>query len=112
MHLTLLLERRWSPYSKWLGTAYDARGRRLDTESSLCQALDELAGRDVTVQFWDRPYQTIEPDFLSSLPAGLPLPTGIGSVEQWCDSIAVLTPQRRVELRSAYESWSAGTDDP
>jgi Domain of unknown function (DUF4037) len=105
MHLTLLLERRWSPYSKWLGTAYGARGRALDTESSLCAALDELAGRDVTVPFWDRPYQTIDPAFLASRPRGLPLPVGIGSIEQWCDNVDVMNPSRRVQLRSAYEAW-------
>jgi hypothetical protein len=106
MHLTLLLEQRWSPYSKWLGTAYGTGRCGLDSEASLCAALDELAGRDVTVQFWDRPYQTIDEAFLESLPRGLSLPIGIGSVEQWCDNVDVLaSARRRVELRGAYEAW-------
>jgi hypothetical protein len=102
MHLTLLSERQWSPYAKWLGTAYGNR-RPLDGEAALCDALDEIAGRPVTVQFWDRPYRTVDPTFLASLPCGLPLPVGIGSVEQWCDNVDVMG--RRVALRSAYESW-------
>ena len=106
MHLTMLLERQWSPYSKWLGSAYGHRGHALDSEDSICAALDELAGRPVTVPFHDRPFRTVDPSFLASLPCGLPLPVGIGSVEQWCDNVKVMG--RRTALRSFYESqWES-----
>lgn len=108
MHLTMLLERQWSPYPKWLGTAYGWRGHALDDEASICDALDELAGRQVTVPFWGRPFRSIDESFLASLPTGLPLPAGIGSVEQWCDNVKVMG--RRTALRSFYESlWAGGT---
>lgn len=103
MHLSLLLERQWSPYSKWFGTAYGRRGHDLDSENSICAALDELAGTRVTVRFHDRPFRAIDPSFLAALPNGLPLPVGIGSVEQWCDNVDVMG--RRAALRSAYEAW-------
>ena len=106
MHLTMLLERQWSPYSKWLGTAYGGRGHALDDEASICAALDELAGRSVTVPFWDRPFRAVDESYLSSLPVGLPLPVGIGSVEQWCDNVKVM--HRRAALRSFYESLWEG----
>lgn len=102
MHLTLLLDRQWSPYAKWLGAAYGFRGHALDGEESICAALDELAGRAVTVPFHDRPFRTVDPTYLASLPRGLPLPVGIGSVEQWCDNVDVLG--RRTALRAFYES--------
>jgi hypothetical protein len=102
MHLTLLLERQWSPYSKWLGTAYGDRGHALDSEASICAALDELAGAPVTVPFWDRPYKHLDEGWLASLPTGLPLPVGIGSVEQWCDNVKVM--HDRPALRCFYES--------
>ena len=103
MHLTLLLERQWSPYSKWLGTAYGDRRHALDSEASICAALDELAGVTVTRPFWDRPYKHLDEAFLAALPRGLPLPIGVGSVEQWCDNVRVMN--RRAALRAAYESW-------
>ena len=106
MHLTLLLERQWSPYSKWLGTAYGNRGHALDSEASICAALDELAGAPITVPFWDRPYKHLDEAWLASLPTGLPLPVGIGSVEQWCDNVKVVN--NRPALRGFYETlWQA-----
>ncbi len=106
MHITLLLERQWSPYPKWLGTAYGDRGHALDSEASICAALDELAGSPVTVPFWDRPYKHLDESFLADLPRGLPLPVGIGSVEQWCDNVKVMN--RRGPLRAVYEAWWEG----
>jgi hypothetical protein len=105
MHLSFLLERQWPPYAKWFGTAYGRRSP-LDSEESICSALDELAGRPITVPFWDRPYRCIDPAFIASLHSDVPLPIGIGSVEMWCDNVDVLAkPWRRIELRSAYEAW-------
>jgi hypothetical protein len=106
VHLTFLLERRWPPYAKWLGTTYGQRAHELDSEASICAALDDLAGRSITVPFFDRPYRCIEPAFIASLQTDLPIPIGIGSVEMWCDNVDVLAkPERRVALRAAYESW-------
>lgn len=106
MHLTLLLERQWSPYSKWLGTAYGGRGCDLDDEASLCAALDDVAGRSVTVPFHGRPFRTVDPAHLDALPRGLPLPVGIGSVEQWCDNVDVMG--RRTALLQRRAALSAG----
>jgi len=86
MHLTFLLEHRWPPYAKWCGGAYGNRPHRLDSEASICAALDELAGQPITVPFHDRPYRCVDPAFIASLDTNLPLPIGIGSVEMWCDN--------------------------
>jgi hypothetical protein len=100
MHLTFLLERQWPPYPKWFGTAYGTRPP-LDSEEAICAALDELAGRPVTVPFHDRPFKTIDPRFLASMPCD-----GIGSVEMWIDNVDVLAnPARRMALRGVYERW-------
>lgn len=107
VHLTFLLERRWPPYPKWLGSAYGRRPNDLDGEAAICSALDDLAGCEVTVPFHDRAHRAIDPEFLGSLPPGLPLPVGIGSVEMWCDNVDVLShPERRIALRPWYESRS------
>jgi hypothetical protein len=105
MHLSFLLQQRWPPYSKWYGTAYGHRANALDSEAAICSALDDLAGSAVTVPFHSRPYRAIDPGFLASLPSGLPLPIGIGSVEMWCDNVDVLSyPDRRIALRPWYEA--------
>lgn len=108
VHLTFLLERRWPPYAKWLGSAYGRRTHALDDEATICAALDDLAGRPVTVPFHDRPHRAVDPGYLASLPVGLPLPVGIGSVEMWCDNVDVLAyPARRLALRPWYETQLA-----
>lgn len=100
MHLTFLLDRQWPPYPKWFGTAYGSRSP-LDTEDAICAALDELAGKPVTVPFHDRLFRTVDPLFLATMPSD-----GIDSVEMWCDNVDVLAkPWRRVQLRKAYEAW-------
>lgn len=102
MHLTFLLEQQWPPYAKWFGTAYGSRAP-LDSEDAICAALDALAGTSVTVPFHDRPYRTVDPQFLATMPTD-----GIGSVEMWCDNVDVLSnPWRRMALREVYESWRA-----
>lgn len=105
IHLAYLRERRWPPYPKW-NTALSPRGLGpLDSEAAICTALDDLAGGPVTVAFHDRPHRAIDPTFLADLPAGLPLPVGIGSVEMWCDNVDVLShPERRAELRRWYSA--------
>lgn len=103
IHLAFLLERRWPPYPKWTTALSSQRANPLDTEASIRTALDDLAGGPVTVAFHDRPYRAIDPTFLTDLPAGLPLPIGIGSVEMWCDNVDVLSyPERRAALRPWY----------
>lgn len=105
VHLTFLLERRWPPYPKWFGSAAAPRADGLDDEAAICSALDDLAGGAVTVPFHDRSHRGVDPGFLASLPSGLPLPVGIGSVEMWCDNVDVLSyPARRMALRSWYEA--------
>jgi hypothetical protein len=82
MHLGFLLERRWPPYPKWLGTAFArlpdagstapalqsalAAENWQDRQTALCDALDGLhhlqrarglpTGREATEPFFDRPY--------------------------------------------------------
>lgn len=85
MHLGFLLERRWPPYAKWLGSAYDALSVSVptraalaialgaptwqDRESGLVAALDALlqtqrglglpSPEATTEPFWDRPFRTV-----------------------------------------------------
>jgi len=96
-----------------------------DRESALAAAAEALLGvqRDrglpapdgAVIPFWDRPYRAIDP----AVPAGLlanitdadvaRLPPGIGSIEQWADSIDVLSsPGRRSAVQAAYLAWIGG----
>ena len=93
-----------------------------DRESALAVAAEALLSvqRDrglpapdaAAVPFWDRPYRAIN----LAVPAGLladiadaevaRLPPGIGSIEQWADSVDVLaSPGRRSALQAAYLAW-------
>ena len=61
--------------------------------------------RRATQAFWDRPFRTVRPDVAGLLlddvtdPAVRGLPAGVGAVEQWADSVAVLGPaDRRLAL--------------
>ena len=63
--------------------------------------------------FWDRPYRTIDQAVQEALLAGITdphvaaLPTAIGSIEQWVDSVDVLaSPVRRQALQTAYRAWA------
>jgi hypothetical protein len=68
--------------------------------------------------FFDRPYRTVDPAVPAALLAAVTdpriraLPPGVGSVEQWVDSVDVLThAQRRAALAGAYRSWSPNGGD-
>lgn len=115
MHLGFLLERRWPPYAKWLGTLFTAlpgmaevaadldRAMRADDwrnrEAALADALDGLARQPATEPFFDRPYRGLE-SFAGPLLEGVtdPVLTGrepIGTVEQWSDNVALLVDGER-----------------
>jgi hypothetical protein len=135
MHLGFLLERRWPPYAKWLGTAYGDLLVARDTAASLADALegtgwqrreiglvaalDALAETQrglgsptppsATEPFWDRPFRTVPAQTAALLldgvtdPAVRAFPAGVGSVEQWADSVAVVLwpPHRRLAAAAA-----------
>jgi hypothetical protein len=93
-----------------------------DRESALAAAAEVLLGvqRDrglpapdaAVVPFWDRPYRVIDLAVAAGLLADIAdadvarLPSGVGSVEQWTDSVDVLaSPGRRSALQAAYLAW-------
>jgi hypothetical protein len=64
------------------------------------------------IPFWDRPYRAVNLAVPEGLLADITdaevarLPPGIGSIEQWADSVDVLAnPGRRAALRAAYLAW-------
>ena len=65
------------------------------------------------VPFFDRPYRTVDRAVPETLLAAVTdpdvarLPPMVGSVEQWADSVDVLSsPGRRAALQAAYWGWS------
>lgn len=141
MHLGFLLERRWPPYPKWLGTVFSGLPRAgvaapalqralsapgwLERQDSLCHALAQLhdlqrwvglpTGPDPVEPFFDRPFRGIRASVADTLHASITdpqirrLPAGIGSIEQWVDSVDVLaSPWRRVA--AAREFYAAITE--
>ncbi|MCK9795117.1 DUF4037 domain-containing protein [Isoptericola sp. 4D.3] len=127
MRLGLLLERRWPPYPKWLGTAFAstragatagphlaralAEPRWPERDAALgaaCDALHErqralglpaLDGR-ATEPFFDRPFHGVRgvPELLRDA-AGEAVRGLPAAVEQWVDAVDVLTDgPRRVAL--------------
>ena len=138
LRLALLVHRRWTPYEKWLGTA--VRGLpegpaltsalaaatggpdRASREKAMAAAaeaiLDVQRDRGVPVprpafsQFWNRPYQHVNPSVIHGLRAGINdpdltgLPGEAGSIEQWCGDVELLArPERRIALAAAYRAW-------
>jgi hypothetical protein len=98
-------------------TAPDWRQR----ETALADATEKLldlqrarglpAPASAVTRFWNRPYRTIEQTVLDALLSGITdpqvarLPPGIGTIEQWIDSVDVLSsPQRRSALQAAYRT--------
>ena len=96
-----------------------------DREGALAAAAEALLGvqRDrglpapdgAVIAFWDRPYRAIDPAVPAGLLAGITdadvarLPPGVGSIEQWANSVDVLSsPGRRSALRAAYQAWAGG----
>lgn len=130
MRLGLLLDRRWPPYPKWLGTVFAGSaagsaagpdlGRALgavtwqERDAALgdaCDALHDhqrslglpaLPGR-ATEQFYDRPFRGLRsvPDLLRDA-AGEAVRGLPAAVEQWVDAVDVLTsPDGRVAVSRA-----------
>jgi hypothetical protein len=88
-------------------------------ERELCAAIDVLGRRQAELglpvvepffeQFFDRPFQIANPAMPATLlaaatdPVVRRLPLGIGSIEQWCDNVDVLSqPTRRAAARELY----------
>lgn len=90
--LCQLLSRRWAPYGKWRGTVFDSG----------------------VIPFFDRPYRTLDGAVPQALldsitdPEVRRLAPMVGSIEQWVDSVDVLSsPGRRAALRVAYRALSS-----
>lgn len=89
-----------------------------DREAALATAADALLGAQAraglpvtpsaTVPFWDRPFRGVDEGIAAGLLASVgddavrALPPGVGSVEQWVDSVDVLRPTER---RQAAVRW-------
>ncbi|MGW8567351.1 DUF4037 domain-containing protein [Isoptericola sp. NPDC055881] len=128
LRLGLLLERRWPPYPKWLGTAFadtpSAAGPHLDRalaapswrerDAALGDACDALHERQrelglpsldgaATEPFFDRPFRGLRglPELLRDA-AGASVRGLPAAVEQWIDAVEVLMdPRRRVAATRA-----------
>ncbi|MFC8600585.1 DUF4037 domain-containing protein [Isoptericola sp. NPDC057191] len=130
LRLGLLLERRWPPYPKWLGTAFAdtlsaaTAGPHLDRalaapswrerDAALGDACDALHERQrelglpsldgaATEPFFDRPFRGLRglPELLRDA-AGASVRGLPAAVEQWIDAVEVLMdPRRRVAATHA-----------
>jgi hypothetical protein len=106
-----------------LGSAAAAPGWR-EREDALAVGCEILLGLqrerghptpgNAVVPFFDRPYRTVDRAVPERLLAAVTdpdvarLPPMVGSVEQWTDSVDVLSsPGRRAALRAAYRGWIA-----
>jgi hypothetical protein len=128
LRLGLLLERRWPPYPKWLGTAFaatpsgEAAGGHLaralaattwqERDGALAAACDAVLERQravglpapegaATGPFFDRPFHGLR-DVAQTLRAATGTAATPGAVEQWVDGVEVLRdPDRRVRVSHA-----------
>lgn len=105
-----------------LGSAAAAPGwrEREDALAAACEILLDIqrerghpAPGNAVVPFFDRPYRTVDRAVPETLLAAVTdpdvarLPPMVGSVEQWADSVDVLSsPGRRAALQAAYRGWS------
>jgi Domain of unknown function (DUF4037) len=95
-----------------------------DRENALAGACEVLldvqrermlpAPGSAVVPFFDRPFRTVDQAVPRGLLTGITdpdvarLPPLVGSVEQWIDSVDVLSASgRRASLQSAYQAWAA-----
>jgi Domain of unknown function (DUF4037) len=104
-----------------LNAATTAPGWR-EREDALAAAIEVLVDRQRAIGlpapesgvtgFWDRPFRKVAGEVQRDLLAGITdpevarLPPGIGSIEQWADSVDLLSsPGRRAALQPAYRAW-------
>lgn len=125
MHLGLLLERRWPPYAKWLGTSFARLPRMGEVDAALRRSLaaDDWAPRQealvaaiealavlqgetglptlhaATEPFYDRPFRGLRglPELVLDTVADRRLRAArpLGTVEQWSDSVDLLVDADR-----------------
>jgi len=105
-----------------LAAAATAPGWRV-RESGLAEACEVLLGvqralglpapAPAVIRFFDRPYRAVDEAVQEALQAEITdpqlirLPAFIGSVEQWADSVDVVSwPDRRSALQDAYRAWA------
>jgi hypothetical protein len=113
------------PVAARLGSLLDAvaaPGWR-ERESALAAACEVLvdvqrerglpAPEAAVIPFWSRPYRMVDEAVPRGLLAGITdpevarLPAAVGSIEQWVDSVDVLSyPGRRAALQAAYRAWA------
>jgi hypothetical protein len=115
------------PVAARLGPLLDAAAAapgwrdREDALATACEALLDIqreqgqpAPKAAVIPFFDRDYRTVDQAVPQVLLAEITdpdvarLPPLVGSVEQWADSVDVLSsPGRRAALRAAYRTWAA-----
>ena len=140
MHLGFQLERSWAPYPKWFGIAFQAlpngsactpalsatliAASWQDRQAHLVHACEQLyevqratslptVDGPVIGPFHDRPFRVVRQEAIDALTTSpLPdAPIGVGSIDQWTESVALLAaPARRLAGTEAIRSdgFSAG----
>jgi Domain of unknown function (DUF4037) len=113
------------PGSARLGPLLDAAAapqwrERENALTSACEVLLSIqrerglpAPESAVIPFYDRPYRTLDRAVPQELLDGITdpdvarLPPMVGSIEQWVDSVDVLSsPGRRAALQAAYRTWA------
>lgn len=131
MRLGFLLERRWAPYSKWLGTAFAALPLAASVgpllraaveaeqwevrQDALAGAIDALSEAQAaaglpsltpaTEPFWDRPHRGVRgvPELVRATIDDPLLRRAplVGTPEQWTDDVGLLVDHRRRRAATA-----------